>query len=440
MPQRRRHPAPDRKNATSRFPVPRPRGDAHDRAELLEPAERGAGREGGTLVAHPVTAPAAAAGRRVRPRLPSLPRVLPGGSRARDIASDVAAALVAALDVWLVVPEGAAAYSTWLSWAAVGAMLLRRHVPFLAVLCTIPGFFVGWAQLAAMIALGTLAKRHLMSWRTAVGAVLVGLCRFVLWPWSDFLALTWREHFLDALYGVLVAGMPVAIGMLITVRQELSTRIQELARSREREKRLHAQAVRSAERAKLAREMHDVVSHQVTLIAMQAGALQVATADEESREAAATIRALSTRTLEELRELVGVLRSGGDEEETQPGLEDLDPLLGECAVAVTRVVDVDLPRLPAPVSRAAYRTVQEALTNVRKHAPGARATVRVRQVDGTLVVEIRNDRPRKLATSLPSGGHGLVGLRERATLLGGSFDATATPDGGYLVVARYPIA
>ncbi|MGQ0838939.1 sensor histidine kinase [Actinokineospora sp.] len=374
-----------------------------------------------------------------RLRLPAWLAALRANRRVSAVFSDVAAVLVAALDVWLVVPEGAPTYSIWLSWLAVPAMLLRRHVPFVAVLLTIPGFFAGWAQLAAMIALGTLAKRHLLGWRTIVGAVLVGLSRFVLWPWSEFLALTWRQHFLDVLYGVLVAGMPVAIGMLITVRQELSTRIRELARSREREKRLYAQTVRSAERAKLAREMHDVVSHQVTLIAMQAGALQVGAKDDESREAAETIRALSTRTLEELRELVGVLRSGGDDD-TQPGLDEIADLMRSSGFSVALAMDAAPELLPAPVSRAAYRTVQEALTNVRKHAAGSRTSVRVRADGETLLVEVRNERPRTRPPLLPSGGHGLLGLRERAGLLGGSFDAGPTAEGGFQVRARYPLA
>ncbi|SDC15531.1 sensor histidine kinase [Actinokineospora iranica] len=375
-----------------------------------------------------------------RRRVPSWYAALRANRRARAISSDVLAVVVAVLDVWLVIPENAPGYSIWLSWAAVPAMLLRRHVPFLAVLLTIPGFFAGWAQLAAMIALGTLARRRLLDWRTITGAVLVWLSRFVLWPWSEFLALTWRQHFLDALYGVLVAGMPVAIGMLISLRHELATRIRQLARSREREQRLHAAAVRSAERAKLAREMHDVVSHQVTLIAMQAGALKVGCQDDETRDAAETIRTLSTRTLEELRELVGVLRSGGDEGDTQPGVEEISDLVHGSDVAVALAIDAAPERLPAPVSRAAYRTVQEALTNVRKHAAGSRASVRVQTRENVLVVEVSNDRPSTRSSGLPSGGHGLLGLRERAGLLGGSFDAGPTSEGGFSVRARYPLA
>ncbi|OLF19655.1 sensor histidine kinase [Actinophytocola xanthii] len=363
--------------------------------------------------------------------------------RFRNIASDVFALVLAVLDVWLVIPEDAPGYSLWLSGAAVAAMVLRRHVPFVAVLVTVPGFLTGWSQLAAMLALGTLAKRRGWNWQLVVGSVLVFLCYFIRWPLDEFAALTWREHVLHVIWGVIVAGMPVAIGLLITARRELSRRIRELATSREREKALYAETVRAAERTKLAREMHDVVSHQVTLIAMQAGALQVAAPDESSRTAATTIRELSTQTLEELRNLVGVLRSGDAAESGQPGLDELGDLVRNFrseSVPVALDVTAEPSTLPRPVSHAVYRTVQEALTNVRKHASGARASVRVTAQRDTLVVEVRNGRANDRPPALPSGGHGLIGLRERAGLLGGTFSAGPTAEGGFRVSATYPLA
>jgi signal transduction histidine kinase len=347
------------------------------------------------------------------------------------------------LDVWLVIPEDAPPESLPLSGAAVAAMVMRRQVPFLAVLVTVPGFLTGWSQLAAMIALGTLAKRRGWGWQLVVGCILVFICRFILWPLSDFIDLTWREHALDVIWAVIVAGLPVALGLLITARQELSARITELANSREREKALYAETVRAAERTKLAREMHDVVSHQVTLIAMQAGALQVASNDDNAKETATTIRRLSTRTLEELRSLVGVLRSGVGGEGQQPGLERLGDLVSNFrsdTVPVALDVKAEPSRLPRSVSHAVYRTVQEALTNVRKHAAGARASVKVLAQQDTLVVEVRNERAGGRSPALPSGGHGLIGLRERAGLLGGTFQAGPTSEGGFRVSATYPLA
>ena len=450
MSQRQQHhPATARHSALNGMELPRQRAGSRelptrDAAEAEARTQTG----GSPLVAQPLNPPINEF--RLIPHAPMVSRALPrwvstfrANQRAKNIASDVVAVIMAVLDVWLVIPEDAPGYSLPLSGAAVAAMVIRRQVPFIAVLVTVPGFLTGWSQLAAMIALGTLAKRRGWSWHLVVGCVLVFICRFILWPLSDFADLTWREHALDAIWAVIVAGLPVALGLLITARQELSARITELANSREREKALYAETVRAAERTKLAREMHDVVSHQVTLIAMQAGALQVATSDDNAKETATTIRRLSTRTLEELRSLVGVLRSGVGGEGQQPGLERLGDLVSNFrsdAVPVALDVKAEPSRLPRSVSHAVYRTVQEALTNVRKHAAGARASVKVLAQKDTLVVEVRNERAGGRGPALPSGGHGLIGLRERAGLLGGTFQAGPTSEGGFRVSATYPLA
>ena len=450
MSQRQQHhPATARHSTLPGMELPRQRAGTRelpvrDAAEGESSTQTG----GSALVASTLTRPIDDF--RLIPRPKMVTRALPrwfvafrANEKAKNITSDVAAVILAVLDVWLVIPEDAPSYSLPLSGAAVAAMVMRRHVPFLAVLVTIPGFLTGWSQLAAMIALGTLARRRGWGWQLVVGCVLVFTCRFILWPLSDFVALTWREHALDAIWGVMVAGMPVAIGLLITARQELAARYTDLANSREREKALYAETVRAAERTKLAREMHDVVSHQVTLIAMQAGALQVAANDENSKETATTIRRLSTRTLEELRSLVGVLRSGVGGEGQQPGLERLGDLVSNFrsdAVPVALDMKAEPSRLPRSVSHAVYRTVQEALTNVRKHAAGARASVKVVTQKDTLVVEVRNEGAGKRQHALPSGGHGLIGLRERAGLLGGTFQAGPTSEGGFRVSATYPLA
>ncbi|WP_236791218.1 histidine kinase [Amycolatopsis sp. GM8] len=354
------------------------------------------------------------------------------------LAVDGAAILLAALDVWLVIPDKAPPYSIYLSGLACLMLAARRWLPFVTVLGTVPGFLTGWSQLAAMIALGMLATRKQTHWQVWVGAALVWACRFIQWPLSDFAELSWREHVLDGIYGVLVAGMPIAIGLLIGARAQLSQKLVELAASRDREQRLHADKVRAEERARLAREMHDVVSHDITLIAMQAGVLSVSDG-KNAQQTAQVIRELSTRTLEELRSLVGVLRSGAGDDGPQPGIGELDQLLRDCEVPVRLTVDSVPEQLPAKVSAAAYRTVQECLTNVRKHAPGAAATVLILGAGDALNIEVRNDSPSRPVTPLPSGGHGLTGLAERARLLGGSFETTPTEDGGFQVRATYPV-
>jgi signal transduction histidine kinase len=362
--------------------------------------------------------------------------------RFRHVAVDVAAVGVAALDVWLRVLTDVPVqpYNWAVSITAVVALVLRRRFPFLVLLLTVPGFLLGWAQLAAMIALGTVARRRLLGVQTLVGAALVWFCRFFLWPVEEFTALPWQGHVHNAVYGCIVAGMPVAIGLLAAVREQLSAHIAELAASREREQRLQAHAVRADERARLAREMHDVVSHQVSLIAMQAGALRCVTAEPEAKQVAGTIRTLSTRTLDELRQLVSVLRTTAGDDSPQPGVGELPQLVAAAGLPVSLTVRGPLGELPGAISGAAYRTVQEALTNVRKHAPGSAVAVRVAVEEETLRVEVQNGAPGSADPApLPSGGHGLVGLRERAALLDGTFEAGRTDDGGFLVRVTLPL-
>lgn len=392
--------------------------------------------QGFSLTALPIGGGASGAGQARAVR--ALPALL-HHRRWNSLVVDVVAISVAALDVWLVIPPEAPTYSIVLSAIACVALVGRRWTPFLVLLATVPGFMVGWSQLAAMLALGFLAHRKGISWQTWTGAGLVLACRFVLWPLEDMLALGWREHVLDLIYGAIVAGMPVAIAWLVLARRDLSRRLADLDASRDRERRLHARAIRADERARLAREMHDVVSHEVTLIAMQANALEQCRTPEAVGAAAGTIRQLSTRTLEELRSLVGVLRSTTHDEPPQPGLSELEYLVRAVEVPVQLEIG-DVPdSVPPDVSAAAYRTVQEALTNVHKYAPGSTATVRVSTDDKILRVEVRNDRPTEPARALPSGGHGLAGLAERALLLDGTFHARSTEDGGFEVRADYPI-
>ncbi|MER7101562.1 histidine kinase, partial [Streptomyces humidus] len=203
---------------------------------------------------------------------------------------------------------------------------------------------------------------------------------------------------------------------------------------------LYAQTVLARERAQLAREMHDVVSHQVSLIAVQAGALQVAAKDPDARDAARTIRTLSVNTLDELRHMVTLLRaSGGRETELtpQPTLADLQQLIANSGIETTLSGGLP-PGISTTAQRTVYRTVQEALTNVRKHAPGARAEVRLWHDARHFGVTVTNTAPTRPSVALPSARHGLIGLRERAELLDGTLTAEPTPQGGYTTELRAP--
>ena len=356
-------------------------------------------------------------------------------------AVDAGLVALALLDAVLSVSEDQASRAALgLSVLAALALAVRRRWPYVTFALTLPGLWIANVLIAPLVALYTLAGSSRDRRPVIVCAVIAGLADFVPWPVSDF---QWHQSFgnlLGLIYAAVFAGAPVALGLLVQTRQELRDRLSELTEGWHREERLYAESVLARERARLAREMHDVVSHWVSLIAIQAGALRVTTRDDAARETAGTIRELSVRTLAELRHMVGVLRvAGGPEVELapQPGLADITALVqGSGQNASVDLGKAALGAWSDVVERAAYRTVQEALTNITKHAPGALVTVHVAPWERGLRVSVRNGPPPgQPTTDLPGGRHGLIGLRERAELLGGTLRAGPTSDGGYLVEA-----
>ena len=354
---------------------------------------------------------------------------------------DAALVAIALLDATLSAgSEGGAALGT--SVLAALALAVRRRRPYAAFALTLPALFIGYVLIAPIVALYTLAATSRDRRPVLACAVLAGLGDFVS-PLSDF---HWHSKFDDLLYLIyagVFAGAPVALGLLVQARQDLRDRLTELTTGHDREQRLLADRVLAQERARLAREMHDVVSHQVSLIAVQAGALRVTTGEDAARDAARTIRELAVATLTELRHMVGVLRTSGcsaPDLAPQPRLGDIPTLVaGSGHQARVDLDDAAAGAWPNAVQRAAYRTVQEALTNITKHAPGARVTVQVTPWQRGLRVAVRNGpAPSQPISGLPDGGHGLIGLRERAELLGGTLRTEPTPDGGYLVEVTFP--
>ncbi|CAM5236689.1 histidine kinase OS=Streptomyces tendae OX=1932 GN=GUR47_06700 PE=4 SV=1 [Streptomyces tendae] len=218
----------------------------------------------------------------------------------------------------------------------------------------------------------------------------------------------------------------------------------ERAGQLEREQRLIADQARSRERARIAQDMHDVLGHDLSLIALAAGALKLAPdLAEHHQRAAADIRARAAAAVDRLGEVIGVLR-----EETGPsaldaegsGLTRLISEASDAGLAVEWRVDGEADDLPPVAERAAHRVVQESLTNVAKHAPGARATVHVTHGATATEVVVENGPPPDTAGERPrpgGGGRGLIGLDERVRLTGGAFDH-GPRDGGYAVVARIP--
>jgi signal transduction histidine kinase len=249
----------------------------------------------------------------------------------------------------------------------------------------------------------------------------------------------------------LFIGAAWLLGHFIGVRRlyvlQLEERTAELEQAREE---LARRAV-VEERLRLARELHDVVAHAMSVIAVQSGvgAHVADTQPKEARRSLAAIEATSRAALEELRRLLGVLRQADEPQgdlAPVPGLADLDVLLAEvtkAGLAVKLQVNGTRPPLPAGVDLSAYRIVQEALTNVVKHAGSARAQVVVGYGYQDVTVEVIDDG-RGAVTSVSDGrvgtGHGLIGMRERVQAFGGDLEAGPRPGGGFRVAARLPLA
>jgi len=209
--------------------------------------------------------------------------------------------------------------------AAVG-LAARRRWPYLSFALSLPALFVAYVLIAPLAALYTIAATARNRWPVVVCAILTTTGYYLPWPLSDFHWPHSPDGFLSLIYTVVYVGAPVALGVLAQTKRDLFNSLQETNASRDREQRLLGERILAQERARLAREMHDVVSHQVSLIAVQAGALGVTAPDENVRVSAQTIRQLSVRTLDELRHMIGVLRRSDTAPITvspQPRLADI---------------------------------------------------------------------------------------------------------------------
>ena len=252
----------------------------------------------------------------------------------------------------------------------------------------------------------------------------------------------------DPVVGVItVAVLRTAVGPLLALyfsaRHEMLQALRDRAERAERERYLLAEQARAEERARLAGEMHDVVTHRVSLMVLQAGALGVTATDEATRQAAEELRAAGVQALDELRDLVGILRTAPEDDQA-PATSGLAELVAESTAVGTpaELVEQGDPALASPVvGRTAYRIVREALTNVRKHAPGAHVVVRVSYDESQVRLSIRNTAaaaPPANGLAATGSGLGLASLRQRIELMHGTLRASGTPDGGFCLEATMP--
>ncbi|MFC0028632.1 sensor histidine kinase [Micromonospora chaiyaphumensis] len=332
---------------------------------------------------------------------------------------------------------------------ASAALWLRRRWPVgLAVAAAPLALFSVTSGIALLIILFTVVVHRrltvalaLVGWHLVTTPLYLAVRPDPVLPfWA---AVAWTLLFI---------GGTVAWALFVRARRQLVLSLRDRAERAEAEQQLRLDQARQLERTRIAREMHDVLAHRISLLSLHAGALEFRpdAPPAEVARAAGVIRASAHAALQDLREVIGVLRAepaaGATPERPQPTLGDVPALVAESRAAGVRVgvVDevADPAAVPAAVGRSAYRIVQEGLTNARKHAPGALVTVRLAGGPGDgLAVEIRNPWPVGEAGSpIPGTGTGLVGVAERVTLAGGRLDHGRDADGDFRLVAWLPWA
>ncbi|MER7406563.1 histidine kinase [Streptomyces sp. NPDC000070] len=368
---------------------------------------------------------------------------------------------------------------------AGAVLLVRRRWPIAVVLVSIAVTPAQMGLMMGVVGLYTLAAAELprriigsLAGMSLVGTLIVTFVRTRQdMVRGDLDIGDWFVPFAAITMSLGFTAPPVLLGLYVGARRRLMESLRERADSLERELQLlaeraeeRAEWARNEERTRIAREMHDVVAHRVSLMVVHAAALQaVARKDpEKAVRNAALVGDMGRQALTELREMLGVLRSGGSErreraasvplvavgvaaaaaasraaDDEGPCLAEIEELVGQSAAAgmvVDLSVEGDARSYAPEVEQTAYRVVQEALTNVHKHAAGAKTYVRLAHRVSEIAMQVENEPPEAAASSarLPSGGNGLVGMKERVAALGGVFVSGPTDAGGFRVSAVIP--
>lgn len=385
-------------------------------------------------------------------------------------------------------------------FVAGSVLLFRRRWPIAVVLVSIAVAPAQMGYLMGIVGLYTLAASELprriigaLAGMAMVGTLIVMFVRSHQGVADEGVRVgDWLVPVVAITTSLGVTAPPLLFGLYVGARRRLMESLRERADSLERELQLlaerageRAEWARNEERTRIAREMHDVVAHRVSLMVVHAAALQaVARKDpEKAVRNAALVGDMGRQALTELREMLGVLRSGeglerraqgvplaavgvaaavaasraaeGEREGRREGegqgagdgpcLSELEELIGQSAAAgmvVDLSVEGDARLYGAEVEQTAYRVVQEALTNVHKHAGGAKTHVRLAHRGGEIAMQVENEPPPEPASGsvvrFPSGGNGLLGMRERVAALGGVFVSGPTEAGGFRVSAVIP--
>lgn len=333
---------------------------------------------------------------------------------------------------------------------ACAVLPLRHRSPVLALVGVLAGLAggLGWAPaLVALYALGRRARTFLGAapWLALPLVAAVG-------PVFATQDLPWQQAVLTVAYVVLNLTAPVVVGLLVGTRARLQRSLAELDRARESALAARSDAARAEERSRIGREIHDAVGHHVTLIAVGAAALAATTREDHTRAAAEQLRVLARRSLDEVRLALGLAAGApaGPAPAEHAAAANVGRLVADWRAAGLTVELSDDGRSAGVcpvVGRAAYRVVQEALTNAARHAPGAAVRVELACGDEALRVRVTNTSGTGPTTGSDGGsdsgsdggGTGLVGLRERVVAAGGRLRTGPHPDGGFTVDARFPL-
>ena len=371
----------------------------------------------------------------------------------RDVTVALSAVVALQLDVWLLEQTDAPRTGTAVAAGALGLLLLLgRSSPLLltgATCALLVAQAAAGARLTSMLSSAIVAM--LITFSVALHlprrTALAAGAALLLATWADLLLQASEEHRVasDLVFtGVVVVGLPWVAGQALRRYRERVRELEELTRELAEEREQRARLAVLDERNRIAREMHDVVAHSVSLMVVQAGAARrMLESDlDASREALLAVEDVGREALAELRRVLGLLRGTSEPVglRPQPGTAQLASLVAGArgsGLEVDLTVDGDPRPLQAGVDLAVYRVVQEALTNAVKHARATRAAVRLVWQPDALDVEVLDDGRGPL---LPAqGGHGLIGMRERLAAYGGGLEAGPRSDGGFAVRARIPL-
>ena len=361
----------------------------------------------------------------------------------------ITVAVIVQLEVWAMPVPGPKTVVVPGMLLATLPLLLRRRFPFAAPACVFgalaamtfvdPGAPAGSPTLAFAVFLAFWSAGAHAELRQAAAALALGFAAIVVVTERDP-GVEYAETGAFFLVGTGVWLAALALQRRGRHANELEARAARLETERQERERVAV----AAERRRIARDLHDVIAHSVSVMIVQAGAARLLLAEQPARAAGPlfAVEQAGRQALAELRRLLGMLRAGAAQAALtpQPGLAELEALVAQARAAglpVALTVEGEPTTLPRGLDLAAYRIVQESLTNARKHAGAAHARVLVRFAHEALELSIADDG--SAPPNRDSGGHGLVGMRERVALYGGDFEAGPRPQGGFSVTARLPL-